>query len=198
MSRPVTQDQAADLIAVLTDASNLPVTGLVSADVTVEYRKEGGASFTAKSTSLATFVEIGSGVYTVEFTGTELDTLGSFLYKITGASISQYVGIAEVTPAAQSSSAVSLDTCVLYGHVLGASGEPVQNAVVSARILGAPFISGSIGIQDSRVFSKTDENGAFFIELVRLALVEIIISKMNYKRQLTVPNQPTANLLTVP
>lgn len=300
MARSVTQSLAADLVAILTDSGNLPVTGLAYTDVTVEYRKEGG-SFLAKSLAptaavvtsgnaetyaltdgwtldvavdgggvlTATFntadfgnialataaevaavittdiagataadvggfvvitssttgassnltvsggtanaalgfdtaqvdgttswVEIGSGVYEVEFTATELDTLGSFVYKVTGATVTQYVEIAEVVAAGQPTTPVSIDTCVISGHVFDVAGNPLQNATVSARILGAPTVSGSVGLGDSLAYARTDANGEFFLVLARLASVDITIPKMGYRRQLVVPNTSSADLFT--
>lgn len=301
MSRSVTQNQAADLVAILSDSSNSPVTGLVYTDVSVEYAKEGG-SFAAKSLAptsasitsgntetfalsdgqtltvsvdgggdqtatfntgdfgdianataaevaavidadltgasaaasagavvitsdltgetsslqvtggtanaalgFATaqengstfFKEVGSGVYTIEFTATELDTLGSFIFKVNGASIQQFVGVADVVAQGQATSSVSLETCIISGHVLDVAGKPIPNATVSARILGAPAISGVVGLGEDRAYAVTNSSGEFFIELVRLAYVDITISKMNYRRQLTVPNQASANLFTI-
>jgi len=43
---------------------------------------------------------------------------------------------------------------------------------------------------------ETDQNGAFYITLLRGAVVEFFIPRINYRRQLTVPNQPSANLFT--
>ena len=300
MSGSVTQNLAADLVATLSDSSNLPVTGLVHTDISVEYSKDGGA-FTPKSltptaatitsgnaetyvlvdgqtltvavdgggAATATFetadfsnialataaevaavittdiagataadvsgsvvitsdttgassnltvtggtanallgfdtaqvdgatflVEIGSGVYTLEFTATELDTLGNFIYKVNGATIIQFVDTTVVVAAGQATTPTSVSTCIISGHVFDLAGNAIQNATVSARVLGAPSVTGVVGLGDSTVYARTDSNGEFFLELVRLATVDIVISKMNYRRQLTVPNAASALLFS--
>jgi len=194
MSHVVTQSIAADLIAILTDSSGLPVTGLVYSDVTVQYRKEGAGSFTNKALTAPDFVELGSGIYTIAFTAAELDTLGSFLFKVTGASVSQFVSISTVVAAGATPTPISVNTCVISGHVLNPAGSPVSGVSVSARILGAPSIQNNYVLTGGRISVTTDAAGEFFISLIRLAQVEITISAVNYKRKLVVPNVTTANL----
>jgi hypothetical protein len=142
------------------------------------------------------WAEVGSGVYEVEFTATELDTLGSFIYKVTGATIEQYVEVVDVVAATQPTTPTSLDTCLITGHVFDVAGNPIANATVSAKILAPPSLSGEVGLGNSRVSVKTDASGEFFLELVRLAYVDITISSMNYRRQLTVPNSASVNLFS--
>ena len=300
MARSVTQSLAADLVAILTDSGNLPVTGLLYTDVTVQYRKEGGvfiakslaptaaaitsgnaetyaltdgftldvavdgggvltatfntadfgnialataaevaavittditgataadvggsvvitSSTTGSSSNLTvsggtantalgfsttqvngvtSWVEVGSGVYEVEFSATDLDTLGSFVYKVTGATIVQYVEVADVVAAGVATTVATVDTCVISGHVFSIAGKALPNATVSARVLGSPSVSGAVGIGDSLAYARTDANGEFFLELARLASVDITIPKMGYRRQLVVPNSASADLFT--
>ncbi|MCF6205359.1 MAG: hypothetical protein L3J47_00500 [Sulfurovum sp.] len=195
MSRTVTVSVASDLVVILTDASNAAVTGLVSTDIAVEYRKDGGA-FITKILALTDLIEVGSGVYEVKFTALELDTLGSFVYKVTGASISQYVEIIDILAAGQAATAASIDICVLTGHVFDVSGKPAANTTIIARLLGSPSMSGGFGILNSVVSARTDSNGEFFLPLARLSRVDITIPKMQYRRQLVVPNEATAALFT--
>lgn len=143
------------------------------------------------------FKEIGSGVYTIEFLSTELDTVGSFTYKVTGSTINQFVGIANVVEADQVSTVQSLNTCIVSGHILDVRGEPVIGASVSARVLGFPTIISGIGVSDDTVSARTDKNGEFFLELVRLAEVDVRIPEINYRRQLTVPNKASATLFEI-
>lgn len=302
MSQCVTQNVAADIVVVLTDAVNAPVLGLTDADIVVEYRKEGAAAFVAKSITptsgavtsgnaetytlvdgqtldvavdggvpqTATFnladfvdinnataaeiaavittdivgataadvggfvvitsdtagdtssiqvtggtanvalgfptslnsgqtflVEIGDGVYTILFFASELDTVGSFTVKVTGATITQHVAIASVLAAGTTPTVAAVQTCVINGHVFDPSGRPLQGAGVGARIIGFPSIEqNSIGLTTNEVTAVTDANGEFFLTLVRLAEVEVTIPVMNYRRQITVPNLASANLFT--
>ena len=302
MSQIITEDLAADLIATITNQAAQPALGLLYTDVTVEYKKETDASFSAKSlaptagsvtsgnaetytlvdgqtltvavdgggaqtatfntadfadianataaevaavittditgatasdssgsvlivsdttgetstiqvtggtantalgfsTALQTgstfWKEIGSGVYTIEFTATELDTPGIFVYKVTGATIEQFVGTATIQVAGNTQTLVALNTCIITGHVFDLSGNPVQGAAVSARVLGFPTIDSSAALTDRLVSVTTDANGEFFLPLARLVQVTIQIPSANYTRQLTVPNQATVNLYSI-
>lgn len=196
MSQQATQSVAANLVVLLSKAS-VGVTGLVYTDVTAQYRKEGQSSFTAKVLTSLNFTEIGSGVYTIGFTSSELNTLGSFTVIVQGASIDQSTTIAQVIPATQASTAVVLDTCTLTGHINDMQGNPQVGIAVSAQIVGMPSIEQSlVALTDDLVSVLTDANGEFFLPLVRLADVEIFIPATNYKRRLTVPNAASADLFT--
>lgn len=301
MGQQVTQNVAAELVALLT-LNNVPVLGLTSADVTAQFRKEGGSSFSAKAladtagavtsgnsetytlvdaqtllvavdgagaltatfntadfvdisnataaevaavittditgasaadvggdvviTSATTgstssiqvtggtantalgfatnlnsgidvFEEIGNGLYTIDFFATELDTLGSFTFLVDGAPIDQSTTIITVIAATETPTSVSAQTCTITGHVFDLEGNPIQNAGVSARVLGLPSIEqNQIAVSDDLVSTQTDSNGQFFLPLIRLADVEVFIPLVNYRRQFVVPNQSTANLLT--
>lgn len=195
MSQILTQNQAADLVVILTDADNAAVTGLTDTDVTADYRKEGQGSFTSYTlTGLLT--EIGAGVYTIEFTTSEIDTVGTFTVKVNGASIRQFVTIANVLAAGTSPTVKTVDTCVINGHVFTPDGSALEGAVVSARVIASPTIENDVALTRDLVSVTTDSNGEFFLELARLTEVEIFIPKVNYRRQLTVPNSASANLLT--
>ncbi len=85
----VTQNNAITLPVLLRDASNDPVTGVVFGDVTCTYSKAGGALGTLTVTA-DNWTEIGQGMYTLDFTAAELDTLGWFGYMVTGAGAKQY------------------------------------------------------------------------------------------------------------
>lgn len=196
MGQTFTQNQAGEMIVVLSKDES-PVTGLTNTDLTAEIRKDGDASFTAKSLTAGDVTDIGSGVYAIALTTAELDTLGTFILKLTGADIDQHVALATVVEADETLTTVSLETCVLTGHVFDPAGKPVVGAAVSARMVGLPSVEQSAAVvTDSRVAVKTDVNGEFFLELARLADVEVFIPSANYRRRLVVPNKASVNLFT--
>lgn len=142
------------------------------------------------------FFEIGSGVYEIRFTASELDTLGSFVYTVNGSTITQFVGEADVEAVTVAPVLVAVQTCTVTGHLKTLAGTALANAAVSARIIGKPTIDNNLAYEDALTSTTTNSNGEFFIELPRLAFVEVYIPKVNYRRQLTVPNRATANLFT--
>lgn len=196
MSQIVTQSVAADLVTILTTTGGVPATGILFSGVTALFRKEGAASFTAKTITALNFDEIGSGVYTISFTAAELNTLGSFTWVVNGAGLQQFAGIANVVATPVVSTAVSLQTCVVSGHLYDVQGAPLVGAAVSARVVGFPTLISNVGLSDDLVTSTTDSNGQFFLELVRLAQVDVMIPKINYRRNIVVPNAASADLFT--
>lgn len=197
MSQQVTQGVASD-IQVILSKDDVAVTGLTFADVTAEISKAGGA-FAAKTLDGTNFNEVGNGVYRITFTTADLDTLGAFTIVVTGADIDQSTTIASVVAASQATTAVSLETCVISGHVHDALGNPVLGASVSARAVGLPSIEQSqSAVTNDLVSVKTNSNGEFFLTLVRLADVEVFIPAANYRKRLVVPNQASAQLFEIP
>lgn len=196
MSQDITQSVATALYTTLTNSSNVPVTGLIFSDVTCKYAKYGDSGLTTKTLTNINFLEIGAGVYTITFTTTELNTIGAFVWIVTGASIQQSYNLANIEVAANATSPIVTQTCVISGYVVNAKGAPVVDTVIYARPLGSPTIQTSFGISTNFEQAKTNSYGQFFLELVRLLDVEIFIPEINYRRQLTVPNSASADLFT--
>lgn len=197
MSQQVVQNIADDVLVILT-LSNVAITGLAFGDVTAEISKDGGA-FASKTLDGTNFTEVGNGVYAITLSATDVDTLGPLVIVVNGAGIDQSTTIVNVVAAAEATTSVSLQTCVVSGHVHSVNGTPIVGAAVSARVIGLPSIEQSASaVTDDLVTAKTNSNGEFFLELVRLADVEVFIPNANYRRRLVVPNQASAVLFNVP
>ena len=198
MAQQLVQSQIGNIDLFFTSSGGFPVTGLIFSDLTCQFRKEGALSFSVKTLTALNFTEIGLGAYTIQFTASELNTLGSFITVVTGASIVQNSIISEVVTPASITPAVSIQTCVLTGYLLDLAGHPIQGAAVVARIVGNPTLLNNggvgIGVGDNVLSTKSDNNGAFFLELARNVVVDIFISAIQYRRTLTVPNTATADL----
>jgi hypothetical protein len=187
-----------DSVLVVLSLDDVAVTGLTFADVTAQFRKDTG-SFAAKALTALNFIEQGNGVYEIIFTAAELNTVGTFTVVVTGVDIDQSTTIAQVVPADEVSSSVSLQTCVVTGHVTLPTGAPFVGAAVSARIIGMPSIEQSQAVvTDDLVTAQTNENGEFFLTLIRLADVEVFIPVANYRKRLVVPNAASAELFDIP
>lgn len=193
----LTENTAANATVLLTlSASGLPATGIAHTALTVELSKAGGA-FSPKVMTALNWTEVGNGVYTLALSATDTNTLGDLIVTVNAATVTQFVVDAEVVTAAQASSAVELLTCILSGYVIGLGGQPMPGQGVFARLVGTTW-QGSIGVGDSVVATKTNENGQFFLTLARLAEVQVSIPAMNFSRLLTVPNAASADLFTIP
>lgn len=153
---------------------------------------------TTEETGQTFFEEIGDGVYVIEFTEDELDTLGSFTVKITGGTIAQFVTIASIIEGTVEDEETTISVCEIVGNVRDVGGNPVANATVAARILGFPTIlSNAVVLTDDVISAVTNSNGDFSLELAVGAMVDITIPRTNYRRQLVVPNQESINLFTI-
>lgn len=104
----------------------------------------------------------------VEFTGTSLLNL--------------------VTPSAP-------DLCVIYGTVRDALGRPISGACVEAYAVTPQTVS-SIQKGDRAGNTRTDANGWFQIELVRLTVVQFTIEGTAFDFERTVPDQSSQDVTT--
>lgn len=91
----VTINTAVTLPVMLRDGSNDPVTGIAFGDATCKYSKAGAALATL-TLSAGNWTELGQGLYTVDFTSSEIDTLGWFAYLVTGTGAKQYDNVVKV------------------------------------------------------------------------------------------------------
>lgn len=204
MSGPIVlQSTAASITIYLELAAGGAATGLTFADVSCDLKKEGEGSFSAKTLDGTNFTEIGGGTYQLIFTTSETDTLGNMYVRITGATIStvlESVYIAEAAPTVESS-ALTIPTTNMFGYVVGAGGDPLAGASVSASVLASPSVGTSGGegyTQDaSLVTTKTDADGYFVIGLVTGSQVDFFIPAANYRRTFTVPSSST-NVFDLP
>jgi hypothetical protein len=185
-------------------------TGVLYTQVTVSYKKYGDTSFSLKTlTGPADFREIGLGVYEINFSGLELDTLGTFIYVVNsnGAlpapALNQFLQLAEVqSAAAYTPGTITLSTNILTGNLVDLAGAALAGEAVSARIISAPTILGNTpnlgGIGTGQISAITDSGGFFALEVVQNAVVDITIPVINWRRTLTVPANATDVLFDIP
>lgn len=204
MSCPILLQSTVSSITVYLElAAGGAATGLTFSDVSVDLKKEGAGSFSAKVLDGTNFTEVGGGTYQLTFTTTDTDTLGNLYVRITGATIStvlQTVFIAESTPTVASSS-LTIPTTNIFGYITSTDGTPLAGASVSARTLAVPSVGTSGGegyVSDqSLITAKTDSDGYFVIALVTGATVDLFIPAAGYRRTFDVPSSST-NLFDIP
>jgi hypothetical protein len=86
------------------------------------------------------------------------------------------------------------NTCIVYGTLSDATGEPVQNTNIYFKpIITSQIIDGSALSLTSAII-RTDVNGEFAIELVRGAQVLIIVEATAYRKTVTIPDQSSVNI----
>jgi len=190
----VFQGQASERVVYLVNGGT-PVTGLLDTDVTLRFRKKGG-SFQNKTLAPENFSELEVGFYSVNFEGSELDTLGPFTFRINGAGIDQYVEIFDVDPI-YLGAIVPPDVCIVSGNIIDLGGDPVWNAPVNFKIVGLPKVVDPSMVTGSIMRTITDVSGNFYVSLIRGAVVIVEIDKTAIRFQFEVPDQDTANIINL-
>lgn len=187
-----------------------PRTGILFNQLDVAYKRSTDPSFSVKTlTGPADFRENGNGVYEILFSGTELGTLGSFIYVVNsnGAlpapAIRQYLGQAFIeSSSSYTPGTVALPTNVITGNLIDLHGNALVDEAVSARIVSVPEILGTspnIGnVGTDIVSTQTDSGGFFALELLQGAVVDIVIPVTGFRRTLTVPANGTDVLFDIP
>jgi len=90
MIHTLTEGVTTEVGVLLLDASDAPVAGVLFGAITVTFRKNGAASFAAKSVLAGEWNEVGDGLYRLTFTSSELDTSGSFRYLVEGGTFDRH------------------------------------------------------------------------------------------------------------
>lgn len=187
----VFQGQTSERVVYLVNAG-VPVTGLVDTDVVLRARKKGGA-FQNKTLTSDNFKELEVGLYSVEFEGTEVDTLGPFTFRINGAGIDQYVETFDVDPI-YLGALTPPGVCDVYGNLIDLGATPVWNSAVSFRIVDLPSVVNTSMVVGTIIRTITDAQGNFHASLIRGATVLVEIESAALKFQFVVPDQETVNL----
>jgi hypothetical protein len=92
--------------------------------------------------------------------------------------------------------------CVIFGTVLHANGEPETEAQVQVFIKSTEknkegqFVSED-GIVNDPVEVFTDDNGFWEVEVIRQAVVEVNIPRINLLAEITVPDAASAEITTL-
>jgi hypothetical protein len=195
----VTQGLDQELVVAITKTDGTPATGLTFSSVQCQWLRAGDVTFNNKTLTALNFIEKGNGFYGVTFLGAgELNVVGQFVFVVLGAGLQTSQNSAQVVSAASliPTTPVALPVCTVTGNVNGPDGEGMSGVVISARLVGEPTIEVNVALTDDALTAQTDDNGVFTLTLVRLAVYEIFIPRVNYRRQITVPNLATVNLFT--
>jgi len=177
-------------------AAGGPALLLADTDVTVDLDKDDVPGYSSMVPAIAagTWTEIGAGVYTIDLSAADTDTLGNMYVRVSGGTIKTTLLAAYISVAAPSPSpspTLTVANTLLFGYVLDAQGLPLQGASVSAKVLATPSVGYSATegyVQgESLVTSTTDASGFFQISLVTGSQVDFFIPSANYRRTLEVP-----------
>jgi hypothetical protein len=161
---------AVTLPVMLKDVNRDPVTGVVFGDVTCTYSTNGAALGTLVVTT-DNWTEIGQGLYTLDFTAGEIDTLGWFTYLVTGVGAKQYNNTVKVVKTGQVlvSAAYNASTTALVIR----SWLHVDGLIITAPTSVALSVRDAAGVEQfTYASSSPSAQGVFTITDTGPALVD--------------------------
>lgn len=88
-------------------------------------------------------------------------------------------------------------TCKVSAQLYRMDGTPLRYAVVQVGLMHRPQLFSGVSVFDTDLSAFTDTNGYVEITLVRGIQVEVSIAPLSLRRIVTIPDAPTANLLTL-
>ena len=139
------QGQAREANILVLDAGSAPIAGLVFGDFVVRFKKPGETVFGPKTLAAATDLEeISDGWYIIRWSGTEMNTLGAFLFEVAssgGTPVPVFYGEFDVEPNTVAALAVA-ETCVITGNVVDIGGQVGLNTRITFNPVTGPITSG--------------------------------------------------------
>lgn len=183
--------------AIYLTLADVPATTVAYTDVTIQYVKSGQTSYVPKTLTSAQWIVLGNGVYKIVFTATEMDTLGDFLYTITGAKFDNIVyDEFTIEPAPAGSQTVLPNQCIVSGTVFNQSALPPQSVKIVARPAQFPAKDGNNILTADAVWTYADAYGNFSLPLIQNSVALIYIERAGIRgAQITVPASPSANMI---
>ena len=175
--------------------SGSPVTGKVFSDMTVKYHKTGDAgAFATKTLVAEDWVELENGYYALLWSGTDMNTLGTFFYQVEEAGSDTVADTFTIEPQPITLQAQA-EKCIVSGNVRDIAGEPGLGRAVTFRIAESPFSVGSSIVSGEPIQTVPDFAGNFSIALLRNAKIIVEIQRAGIRHQIDIPDQETANLI---
>jgi hypothetical protein len=187
-------DQPIPLVLTLIGA---PVSGVMFSNIILEMLKPGASSWSLITDFVSgDLVEVGAGYYSLSMHGHDINILGPNLLRVrsmTSLFDTQVISLdviartrEEVQPANQ---------CLLFGDLISADGSPSKDEEIFIRIVDFPFSSSASLATTKASVTRSNGNGHFEINLLRLSTVMIEIPVSGVRKQFVVPDQSTIALV---
>jgi len=176
----------------LKDLEDVPYTTGDSTTVSVALLKANGVSFIEKGIDGDTFHNVGSGNYELDLTAGDLDSFGQLVLFLRPRADYEFRGtlfLFRVTTA--------IPTCRVTFNVTSIDGSPIEGRQITARQLSTLANVTGNAIYGSRMKTQTNNAGYAELALVRGARVRVAIDGTGVQRDITVPDQATAEFLAL-
>lgn len=189
------QGQAANRTAFLSLA-DVPVTGILYTDITVQYLPAGSNILVTKIMTSADWLEIGNGVYRITFDPSETAIVGDFTFFIMSVLFDNFLyDEFTIEPSVTPITSPLPAQCVVSGTIVNQSALPPSLLKIVARPAAFPAQSGNTILSADAVWTYADAYGNFSLALIRNSIVIIEVDRCGIRAQITVPDVPSANLI---
>lgn len=99
-------------------------------------------------------------------------------------------------------SPTSPDTCIIYGDIYDINGVPddqmsPESIIITATRSRTPVFTGSRLLTVDPIDVRADQSGHFEITLIRGIQVSVDIPRVQFKKQFTVPDQASENIVNI-
>lgn len=137
-------------------------------------------------------VALDDGSYRVHLSKARVTFTVPEVLTVSGATSETYNGVV-----APPGTPVSPSLCTVYGTIQDLGGNAIENAAVTASLVSHPTIVSSTGISVESPATVTDSNGYFELTLLRTAVVNLEISAIGLRKQVTIPAAATVEFTTL-
>jgi hypothetical protein len=179
--------------------ADVPVANILYSDVTVGIKKQGATAFTPKILAPADWVNLGGGLYSIQFAPTETDTVGDFTYVPTSILFDNiiYDSFTIEPPPPAGSPTVLPNQCIISGNIanitaLAPSQEPLKIVFYPPQF---PAKSAQTILAADAAWTFADAYGNFTLPAIQGSTVIVVIKRCGIRAQITVPMSPSANLI---
>lgn len=186
------QDVATERTVYL-ELAGVAATAILPTQVTCKIKKAGQVSFDTKVLNSLTWINLGSGYYTIKFSADDMSRVGSFIYTLAGAGFDNFA-FDEFTVLPVQDYSVR-DKCIVYGQFVGISGNnPGDLIKITATPVEFPAKYRNRILAAGAVYTFLDHEGKFQLPLLRGTVCLIEVPRAGIRHQVQIPDTPSADI----
>ena len=183
-------------IPILLALSGSPVSGTLFGDVSAELLRPGVSTWDSLTIITDDWIPVGSGYYSLNLDGAAISSLGPNLLRLSSLTSAFDSQVIEIDVVARTPAEIQpIKQCLLFGTLLSANGQPSGNQEVIVRVIDFPFSASSSLATSQPAVTRTNSNGYFEMNLMRLSTVMVEITVSGIRHQFVVPDQSTIALV---
>lgn len=178
--------------------AGIPATTILYTDVSVSYLPAGASVVIPLTLTADQWLNLGNGVYSIQFPPTATVVVGDFTFFLSSDLFDNFIfGELTIEPVPATQEVVLPQQCIVTGTVLNMSALGPNRLQVRARGVGFPAKTGAFLLSGDEVWTWVDAYGNFSLPLIRNAIMMVEIERAGVRAQITVPDAPTASLISL-